>query len=110
MNETQLSSDALNFKPSAIRAFAKLIKDPAVISFAGGMPSPSTFPGDDLARISEKVMRERGAIALQYGPTLGIQRLREAIVAICAGRSITTTVDEVLVTTGSQQALNLVAQ
>lgn len=110
MIEQQLSSDARSFKPSAIRAFAKLIKSPKVISFAGGLPSPATFPGEDLAEIAARVIRDRGAVALQYGATLGIERLRQSIVDICATRSIGATIEQVLVTTGSQQALNLVAQ
>lgn len=110
MIEQQLSSDARSFRPSAIRAFSKLIKDPSVISFAGGMPSPATFPGDDLAEIAARVINERAAVSLQYGPTLGIERLRGAIAVICKGRGIDAAVEQVLVTTGSQQALNLVAQ
>lgn len=105
-----LSSDAKNFRGSAIRAFAKLIKDPSVISFAGGLPSPETFPAAALGEAAARVLRDRPNIALQYGPTLGLPRLRESVAAICQNRGIACTAGDVLITTGSQQALNLVAQ
>jgi 2-aminoadipate transaminase len=110
LEESHLSADARSFRPSAIRAFSKLIKSPSVISFAGGMPSPETFPVQKLAELADRVMRERPAISLQYGPTLGLPRLRESIAAICRKRGIDAAMENVLTTTGSQQALNLVAQ
>jgi DNA-binding transcriptional MocR family regulator len=63
-----LSRDARNFRPSAIRAFAKLINDPKVISFAGGVPSPETFPADRVAQIAERVRAKRETMieALQH--------------------------------------------
>ena len=71
------SRDAHSFRPSAIRAFAKLINDPNIISFAGGVPNPETFPAERIAEVAEKVMRERRTVALQYGPTRGLPRLCE---------------------------------
>ena len=103
------SRDAANFRPSAIRAFAKLINDPNIISFAGGVPNPDSFPAAELASIAEKVIRERRAVALQYGPTRGLPRLTESIAAICRERKIDARASEVMVTTGSQQALDLIA-
>ena len=103
------SRDAASFRPSAIRAFAKLINDPNIISFAGGVPNPETFPAESLAAIAERVIRERRTIALQYGPTRGLPRLCEQIAALCRGRGIDCSADDVLVTTGSQQALDLIA-
>jgi len=103
------SRDAGNFRPSAIRAFARLINDPNIISFAGGVPSPETFPAAILAEIAAGIIRERKAIALQYGPTRGLPALREEIARICGGRGFTASPDEVIVTTGSQQALDLIA-
>lgn len=109
MLETFLSQDAHAFRPSAIRAFAKLIQDPSIISFAGGVPSPATFPVEQLAEAAAHVIETSPAVALQYGPTLGLPRLREQIASICRVRGITCDSTDIMVTTGSQQALNLVA-
>lgn len=107
--ESFLSRDAANFRPSAIRAFAKLINDPNIISFAGGVPNPETFPAERIAEIASRVVRERRAISLQYGPTRGLPRLIESIARICRGRGMECAPSEVIVTTGSQQALDLIA-
>ena len=103
------SKDANSFRPSAIRAFAKLINDPNIISVAGGVPNPETFPAQRIAAVAEQVIRERRNIALQYGPTRGLPRLCASIAQICAARGIDCTADDVMVTTGSQQALDLIA-
>jgi 2-aminoadipate transaminase len=107
--ERFLSADAHNYRSSAIRAFARLINDPNIISFAGGVPNPETFPAERMAEIAARVIRERRNVALQYGPTRGLPRLCETIAAICRGRGVERGVDDVIVTTGSQQALDLVA-
>lgn len=107
--ERFLSRDARNLRPSAIRRFAKLMNDPNVISFAGGAPSPETFPSERVAAIAERVIREQRSVALQYGPTAGLARLREFVAGICRARGIACGADDVLLTTGSQQALDLVA-
>ena len=103
------SRDARSFRPSAIRAFAKLINDPKIISFAGGVPNPDTFPAERIAELAGEVIRERRAVALQYGPTRGLPRLCESIAAICRERGVDCTEADVLTTTGSQQALDLIA-
>jgi len=103
------SRDARNFRPSPIRAFAKLINDPTIISFAGGVPSPETFPAIEMAEIAARVIRDKREVALQYGPTRGLPRLCEAIARICRERSIECSADEPIATTGSQQALDLIA-
>lgn len=107
--EHLFSADAARFKPSAIRAFAKLINDPAIISFAGGVPSPATFPVEALAKYADQVIRERKAVSLQYGPTPGLPRLREIVASITRGRKIDCTPENALITSGSQQALSLLA-
>jgi 2-aminoadipate transaminase len=104
MHEKFLSRDARNMVPSEIRRFARLINDPNIISFAGGVPSPETFPAERIAEIAARVVRERRHVALQYGPTRGLPRLCE-LIAARTGASV----DQVLVTTGSQQALDLIA-
>jgi 2-aminoadipate transaminase len=103
------SRDARQFRPSAIRAFAKLINDPNIISFAGGVPNPETFPAEAIAEIAARVVRERRAVSLQYGPTRGLPRLCAFIAALSAQRGFACTADDVLTTTGSQQALSLLA-
>ena len=106
MYDAFFSRDARAFRPSAIRAFAKLINDPGVISFAGGSPNPETFPAERIAAIAEQVVRERRTVALQYGPTRGLPRLCSFIASIC---NFECTAEDVLTTTGSQQALDLIA-
>jgi 2-aminoadipate transaminase len=107
--ERFLSRDARNFRPSAIRAFAKLVNDPSIISFAGGFPSPETFPAERIAEIAARVIVEKRTVALQYGPTRGLTRLCDFVAGICRARGIDCTPDDVLMTTGSQQALDLIA-
>jgi len=107
--ERFLSRDARNFRPSAIRAFAKLINDPSIISFAGGVPSPETFPAERIAEIAARVIVEKRSVALQYGPTRGLPRLCDFVAAVCRARGIDCAPDDVLMTTGSQQALDLIA-
>lgn len=107
--EHLFSRDAQAFRPSAIRAFARYMNDPNVISFAGGSPNPETFPAEEIGAIAERVVRERREIALQYGPTRGLPRLCAFIASLAGERKVRCTPDEVIVTTGSQQALDLVA-
>lgn len=104
-----LSRDAHSFRPSAIRAFAKLINDPRIISFAGGVPNPETFPAELIAEVAAKLIRDQRAVTLQYGPTRGLPRLCEAIASLCRERGIDCDSGDVLTTTGSQQALDLIA-
>jgi 2-aminoadipate transaminase len=103
------SRDAHSFRASAIRVFAKLINDPKIISFAGGVPNPETFPAERIAEVAARVVRERRAVSLQYGPTRGLPRLCESIAEITRGRGVACTADDVLTTTGSQQALDVIA-
>ena len=104
MIERFFSVDARNFRPSAIRALAKWINDPKVISFAGGSPNPETFPAERFAVIADRVLRQRRNVSLQYGPTRGLPRLCEFVASRCQART-----EEVILTTGSQQALDLIA-
>lgn len=108
--ETLWSADARGLRPSAIRKFAALINDPRIISFAGGVPSPATFPSESLARHAEKAIRESFAVSLQYGPTRGLPGLREVVVGLTRGRgAIVPDGADALLTTGSQEALYLVS-
>lgn len=109
-SEARFSADARNLRPSAIRKFAAMINDPTIISFAGGVPSPATFPSARIAELAAKVVRDNAAISLQYGPTRGLPSLRESVASICRERGFATDpATQLLMTTGSQQALYLVA-
>ena len=97
-------------KGSAIRELLKLTEMPDVISFGGGMPAPEIFPTEEFGVACEKVLREQGAQALQYGPTDGYLPLREMIARHSARFGIEVTPENILITSGSQQALDLVKQ
>ncbi len=97
-------------KRSVIRELLKLTAKPGIISFAGGLPAPATFPIDHVRSAFGKVMDEEAHHALQYGPTEGDIRLREDLVRIMAREGIEVTSDHILVTTASQQGLDLVGK
>lgn len=100
-------SEALkNVRPSEIRELLKYASGKDFISFGGGMPNPKTFPMDDLKSIMMEVMDEYGKLALQYGNTAGLNELKDEIVKfVMDTEGIRSTSPEVIVTSGSQQAL-----
>jgi 2-aminoadipate transaminase len=88
----------------------KLAERPDVISLAGGLPDPAVFPLDRVRESQERVIREEGATALNYGPNAGFTRLREWIAERMRTRErIDVGVENILVTSGGIEALNLVA-
>lgn len=98
-------------EPSFIREILKVASQPEVISFAGGLPKPDLFPTEELRESFDRVLSTRGEEALQYNRTEGYQPLREWIAersSKTTGRSISA--DQVLITTGSQQALDLIGK
>lgn len=95
---------------SAIRELLKLTEQPEFISFAGGLPAPECFPAEEIALASERVLAHQAARALQYGPTEGFPPLRELLASLMASRGISVTPDQVLVTSGSQQSLDLLGK
>jgi 2-aminoadipate transaminase len=97
-------------RASAIRDLLSVTERPDVISFAGGLPAPELFPAAGLRAAFDAVLRSDAAGALQYGPTPGYTPLRELVAARLAGRGIRCGVEEVLITTGSQQGLDLVGR
>jgi 2-aminoadipate transaminase len=97
-------------KSSIIRELLKLTQRPEVISFAGGLPAPEVFPVARFQEACQRVLATQATVALQYGPTEGYWPLRELIVAHMARYGILATVDNVLITSGSQQALDLIAK
>jgi len=95
---------------SAIRDLLKVASQPGVISFGGGMPAPELFPLKEVEEACIRVLRNRGSDALQYSTTEGYPPLREFIVEKMARYGILATLDNVLITSGSQQALDLVGK
>src|ERR671928_689491 len=96
---------------SAIREILKVTERPEVISFAGGLPAPEVFPVAELARAHAEVFAEEGAAACQYSTTEGWWPLREWIAARMRTRGVRdATPGRVLVTSGSQQGIDLVGK
>ena len=102
-----LARRAERMNPSVIREILKVTERPGIISFAGGLPSPKTFPVTEFERACAHVLRTDGQAALQYAASEGYGPLREAVAA-----RLPWDVDpaQVLITTGSQQGLDLVAK
>ena len=105
-----LSDAARGMKKSAIRELLKLTKDPEIISFAGGLPAPETFPIEELVEITNEVLREDGPKALQYGSTEGDDKLRELIAELYKKMGFDISIENVMITTASQQGLDLLAK
>lgn len=106
--ESHLSEAARGFQESAIRRTGVLAgRIPDLVSFAAGSPAPELFPWDDLERLAADLLRSRDGAVLQYGATRGYRPLVEAVVARLAAQGVATSHDEVVVTTGSQQGLDL---
>lgn len=99
-----------NIKASEIRELLKLTQQPNIISFAGGMPAPESFPIEELVKIGRDVLENTGAQALQYGPTEGYQPLREAIAKRMEKVKVDVKAENILVTSGSQQGLDFAAK
>ena len=97
-------------RSSAMRDLMALTARPEVISLAGGLPDTTTFPPESLARILGDLALTDSAQALQYGPTEGHVEAREAVVEVMAAEGMTVEADEVLVTTGGQQVIDLVCK
>jgi len=105
-----LSQAAMGMKRSAIREILKLLQKPGMISFAGGLPSPETFPVNDLKKIALEVLEKEGAFALQYSTTEGDPLLRQMLVERHNRQGLNIGIENVVITTGSQQALDLIAR
>jgi len=95
---------------SAIRELLKVVEDPEVISFAGGFPAPDVFPIKEFKAACLKVLDEQGPQSLQYGATDGYLPLREMIARHTARYGIEVTPENILITSGSQQALDLLGK
>src|SRR5512140_3746252 len=102
-----LARRAEKMNPSVIREILKVTEQPGIISFAGGLPSPLTFPVQEFAAACAKVLRDDGPGSLQYAASEGYGPLREMVAAMLPWQ---VSASQVLITTGSQQGLDLVAK
>jgi 2-aminoadipate transaminase len=112
----KLAARAEKMNPSIIREILKVTEKPGIISFAGGLPSPKTFPIAEFAKACADVLAKDGQAALQYAASEGFPALREFVAnelgrqSSAAGVAWKIDPDQVLITTGSQQALDLIAK
>jgi 2-aminoadipate transaminase len=107
----QFADRVAKAKRSFIREILKVTADPTVISFAGGLPNPASFPVAEIAAAAAKVLYESGPSALQYSTTEGYLPLRRWIAErYRAKKGMDIRPEQILITTGSQQALDLVAK
>ena len=108
--QTALSTNVKGMKRSAIRELLKFLGTPGLISFSGGFPAPATFPVEELKDIIAKVMDTEAAFALQYGATEGDNLLRTLLVERYKSQGIEMGLENLIITTASQQALDLIAK
>ncbi len=100
-----------NLEASEIREILKLLERPNIISLAGGLPDPSTFPTGEIAEIARRVIEERGASVLQYAPSRGVSEFIEAVRVFSERFGLGVRSDDaILATVGSQEALYLAAE
>ena len=97
-------------KSSAMRDLMAVTARPEVISLAGGLPDTSTFPPDTFAAVAQRIASESCAKALQYGPTEGLEETKECIAEVMAAEGMQADLEDMLVTTGGQQVLDLVTK
>lgn len=106
-----LSRAAGHMQESAIRRMGMVLAEPGdIISFAPGYPAPETFPWDEFREISRELLSGADGSVLQYGPTRGFRPLLDAILGMMEHRAAPTTLERLLITSGSQQGLDLVAR
>lgn len=106
----QFSERASQLQSSAIREILKITQRPEITSFAGGLPSPATFPVEVMKAAYDKVLTEHGKQALQYGPTDGYAPLREWIANSLSTEGTKILPEQILMVSGSQQALDLLGK
>ena len=106
----RFSERAARMQSSFIREILKITQRPEIISFAGGLPSPDTFPDEEMKAAFDKVLSDSGKVALQYGPTDGFPPLRAWIADSLSTNGCSIAPAQVLMTSGSQQALDLLGK
>jgi 2-aminoadipate transaminase len=97
-------------KSSAMRDLMAVTEQPDVISLAGGLPDTSTFPAEDFSALMARVGAESSAAALQYGPTEGLGAIKACIAEVMAAEGMEVEPEDLLVTTGGQQVIDLVCR
>ena len=105
-----VSARAREMKSSAIREILKITERPDIISFAGGLPAPELFPIQALKKACAKVLDTHGPKSLQYSLTMGVLPLREILAERLSKKGLPVTIDNLFITGGSQQGLDLVAK
>ncbi len=108
--EKRLAQRTIGMKPSFIREILKFTARPEIISFAGGLPAPEFFPIREFGEACKEVLRTSGEEALQYGPTEGYQPLKQFIAEMLSKYGILVETDNIIMTNGSQQALDLIGK
>lgn len=109
--ENLLSEGIKLTPPSFVRGILKAASDPSVISFAGGLPNPISFPQDELLESMERIVKTYGSNVFQYSITAGLPELRQYIADRYNKKfGLHLTIDNIVITTGSQQALDLIAK
>jgi len=104
------SQRAQQLTSSTIREILKVTERPEVISFAGGLPAPGGFPVEEINAAFDRVLQQNGKAALQYGPTEGYTPLRQWVADDFKRRGAEVSLDEVLIVSGSQQALDMLGK
>lgn len=109
--ENLLSEGIKLTPPSFVRGILKAASDPGVISFAGGLPNPVSFPQEELLESMERIVKTYGSKVFQYSVTAGLPELRQYIADRYHRKfGLNLTMDNVIITTGSQQALDLIGK
>lgn len=108
----ELLSEGIRSTPASfVRGILKVAADPSIISFAGGLPNPISFPQDALSESMQRIVKDYGSKVFQYSLTAGLPELRRYIAQrYKAKHGLDITEDEIVITTGSQQALDLIAK
>jgi 2-aminoadipate transaminase len=104
------ASRTREMKSSAMRDMMAITQRPDVISLAGGLPETGSFPPDSFAAAANRIAQESCARALQYGPTEGLDEVKDCIAQVMAAEDMRVDADDMIVTTGGQQVIDLVTK
>ena len=108
--DKHFSERARHLRASDVRELLKLLQNPEMISFAGGLPNPESFPSEIIREIANDVLAENAGKALQYGITEGYLPLREALAERMRGKGMDVTTENVATVSGSQQVIDLMGK